>query len=85
MRGEGVGRMSEAQKGVTKKFELESTERQGCRTAGMAEWQSCNLQSDRACSLQELELQMSVLNRKKKMQNNSLAINEQQKLLKNID
>ena len=43
------------------------------------------MQIDRgACSLQELqelELQMSVLFREKKMQNNSLAINEQQKLL----
>ena len=43
MRGEGVGRMSEAQKGCyKKKFEFESAE-DSCRTAGLAEPAICRL------------------------------------------
>ena len=81
---EGAGRMEEAQKGVKKNLNLNL---QKDRVAGLLELQNgraCNLQNDRACSLQELqelELQMSVINRKNKMQNNSLAIKSSRKLL----
>ena len=74
--------MEEAQNGCYKKKLKLNLQKD--KVAGLLEWQSCNLQIDRACSLQELELQMSVLSREKKMQNNNLAVNEQQKL-KNID
>ena len=51
-------------KGRYKKYlnlNLQKTELQDCWNG-----KACNLQIDRACSLQELELQMSVLSREKK-------------------
>ena len=68
-RSAGMNGEEEAQKGVKKNLKLNL---QNDRVAGLLELQNgraCNLQIDRACTLQELqelELQMSVLNREKK-------------------
>ena len=67
MNGEGArmdGEWWRPKRAVTKNnlnLNLQKTELQDCWNG-----RACNLQIDRACSLQELELQMSVLNREKK-------------------